>query len=406
MIRRLRWKFILIAMLSLLTVLAVIMITINVLSYKGVVSRADETLDIIAERQGRFPVLPQMPGFPQYKEWEREIPVESRFFFVSFTKNMEPVSVITGNITVIDAEDAINMAERALKNSKERDFFGNYRYLIKKDRNFINVIFLDCSSALSTNRNFALISVLISAIGSLAVFMLLFFLSKLVTEPVSESVEKQKRFITDAGHELKTPLTVIDADAELIAMENGDSEWLTDIKQQTKRLAALTNDLIYLSRMEEEGYKLPFVEFPISDLAHEITQSFVSLFRANGKTVDIRIESMLTVKGDEKSITQLMSIMLDNASKYSPDGDTVEIELKRQGKYVSFAVVNGAEGITQDRAERLFDRFYRGDVSREERSGYGLGLSIAKAIVTSHKGKITANVRDGERLEISAFLPI
>ena len=406
MIRRLRWKFILIAMLSLFMVLAIIMVTINALSYKGVIDKADETLDIIAERQGKLPVLPQLPGFHQNREWDKEIPVESRFFLVVFSKNAEPVSVIIGNITVLDGEDAVYMAERALQEGKERDFLGNYRYLVRDEGDFTQVVCLDCSSALSTNRNFVIISITISAAGLLAVFLLLYFLSKLVTEPVSQSVEKQKRFITDAGHELKTPLTVIDADAELIAMENGESEWVTDIKLQTKRLASLTNDLIYLSRMEEEGYKLPFVEFPLSDLVSEISQSFTSIFKTNGKNFNTRIENLMAIKGDEKSISQLVSILLDNAVKYSSVNDTVELELKKQGRYACLSVTNRAEDITREKAERLFDRFYRGDKSREQKSGYGLGLSIARAIVENHKGKITATVKDTGRLEITALLPL
>lgn len=406
MIRKLRWKFILIAMLSLFMVLAIIMVTINALSYKGVVDKADETIDTIAAGRGYFPSLPQKPGFPSHREWNSGIPLEARFFMVTFSENGAPVSVIVDNISIIDRGNAIYMAELVLEEEEERGFLGNYRFLVKNEGGMKKVVFLDCASALSTNRNFVIISVTISAIGLLAVFLLLFFLSKLVTDPVSESVEKQKRFITDAGHELKTPLTVIDADAELIAMENGESEWVTDIKQQTKRLAALTNDLIYLSRMEEDGYKLPLVELPLSEIVSEISQSFNSIFKTNGKNFDIRIEKMVTVKGDEKSVSQLTSILLDNAVKYSCDGDTVELELKRQGRYAVLSVTNKAEGMTKEQAERLFDRFFRGDKSRGEKSGYGLGLSIARAIAESHKGKITANVRDGERLEISAFLPI
>lgn len=406
MIRRLRWKFVLIAMLSLFMVLAIIMVTINALSYKGVIDKADETLDIIAEG-GAFPQIPLIPGLPHQRSAAREIPLDSRFFITAFSESGDPVFVIKENISFISDESAVYMAERALDDGEERGFLGNYRYLIRVDGGgFTRVIFLDCTSALATNRNFILISVTISGVGLLAVFLLLFFLSKLVTDPVSESVEKQKRFITDAGHELKTPLTVIDADAELIAMENGESEWVADIKQQTKRLAALTNDLIYLSRMEEESYELPFVELPLADIVSEIAQSFTSIFKTNGKNFDTRIEKMLTVKGDEKSLCQLVSILLDNAVKYSCEGDFVELELKKQGRYACLSVTNRAEDMTKEKAERLFDRFYRGDKSREQRSGYGLGLSIARAITEAHKGKITASVKENERLEITAFLPL
>ncbi len=409
MIKRLRIKFILIAMLSLFFVLAILVATINIFGYKGVVERADDTLEIILRHQGRFPQTQERPTFPDIKDWEESynnIPTETRFFSVIFSKNGDPVSVIMDNISITDRESAVKLAEHMLTKGEEKGFFGNYRYLVDVKPDYTTVILLDCTNVLATNRNFMLISVSISAIGMLAVFFLLFFLSKLVTDPVSESIEKQKSFITNAGHELKTPITVIDADTELIEMENGESEWSADIRQQTKRLRALTNDLIFLSRMEEESFVLPKIELPISDVVRERAASFTSIFKTGGKNLDIRIEEMLSVRGDEKSISQLVSILLDNAAKYSCDGDTVVISLKKQNKSVLLTVSNKADTTVKENVTRLFDRFFRGDSSRSSTGGYGLGLSVARAIVLSHKGKIWAHYTEDGRLEINVTLPI
>lgn len=408
MIRRLRWKFIIIAMCSLVLVLTLIMTAINVLSYHNMVDRADRTLDNISQNHGRLPVAPTHPSFPGFNHFHEkimEVPYESRFFSVTFSKKGDEVSVITDNITAVDKENALKMVGYVLEENEERGFLGSYRYLVDENETHVRVILLDCTGVLTANRNFRVISISISAVGLVIVFLLLFFLSKLVTKPVSESIEKQKRFITDAGHELKTPITVIDADAELIEMENGESEWVTDIKGQTKRLAALTNDLILLSRMEEESFVLPHIEFPISDVVQDRASSFTSIYKKNDKNLDICIEKMLTVKGDEKAISQLVSILLDNAVKYSAEGDTVSLTLKRQGKSVVLSVSNSAENITAEQCDRLFDRFWRGDKSRSG-GGYGLGLSVARAIVLSHKGKISASVNQDGRLEITAVLPV
>jgi len=409
MIKRLRIKFILIAMLSLFFVLVILVASINILSYQGVVERADETLDVILKHQGRFPGILQKPFFPGMNDFDEpldNIPTETRFFSVVFSKNGDPVSVIMDNISITDRKSAVRMAQHVLGGEDERGFFGNYRFLVDKKEAHTTVILLDCTNVLATNRNFMIISISISAIGMLAVFFLLFFLSKLVTDPVSESIEKQKSFITDAGHELKTPITIIDADAELIEMENGESEWSHDIRQQTKRLKALTNDLIFLSRMEEESFVLPKIELPISDVVRERAASFTSIFKTNGKNLDIRIEEMLSVRGDEKSISQLVSILLDNAVKYSEEGDTVIISLKKQNKSVLLTVSNKAEESVKENADKLFDRFFRGDKSRSSSGGYGLGLSVARAIALSHKGKISAHYTEEGRLEINVSLPI
>lgn len=409
MIKRLRIKFILIAMLSLFFVLAILVASINILAYRGVVERADETLDIILSHQGRFPQIQQRPAFPDIKDWDEpysNIPVETRFFSVIFSKNGDPVSVIMDNISINDRQSAIKMAKHVLNGEDERGFFGNYRYLVSKRAEHSTVILLDCTNVLTANRNFMIISIFISAIGMLAVFCLLFFLSKLVTDPVSESIEKQKSFITDAGHELKTPITIIDADAELIEMENGESEWSSDIRQQTKRLKALTNDLIFLSRMEEESFVLPKIELPISDVVKERAASFASIFKTNGKNLDIRVEEMLSVRGDEKSVSQLVSILLDNAAKYSEEGDTVLISLKKHNKSVLLTVSNKADESVKENVDKLFDRFFRGDKSRASGGGYGLGLSVARAITLSHRGKIWAQYTEDGRLEINVLLPI
>ena len=408
MIKRLRWKFIIIAMISLFCVLAVIIATINIVSYNRMVDRADETLIYISKNQGKFPDVPFKPLNPHMnggKDIQGGIPYEYRFFSVTYSKDGSVKSVITDHVIAIDEASAIRLADRVIEEGDIRGFLGNYRYLVDEGSDTTRVTFIDCSEALSVNRNFITISVSISAVGLFAVFALLYFLSKLITDPVSETIEKQKRFITDAGNELKTPISVIDADAELVEMENGRSEWIDDIRSQTKRLAALTNDLVFLSRMEEDSYKLPFIELPISEIVRERANSFASVFKKNDKKLDICIEEMLTLKGDEKSITQLLSILLDNAVKYSREGDTVYLILDKQGKAICLTVYNRTDNMTKEDCERLFDRFWRGDKSRTTGGGYGLGLSVAKAIVQSHKGKISAKYTDNGYLEITAVFP-
>lgn len=265
-------------------------------------------------------------------------------------------------------------------------------------------ITLDCAASLSFAQVFLRNSIAISAAGFLMVLLLLIFFSGRIIKPVAQSYEKQKRFITDAGHELKTPVTIIDADAELLEMDLPDSEWLADIRNQTKRLSALTHDLIYLSRLEEQN-QLTMIEFPLSDAVSECAASFQALAKTQNKAFTTAIEPMISFCGDENSLLRLVFILLDNAVKYSNEAGDISLRLERQGKRIRLTVENRVDSIDPQTLDNLFERFYRADSARGTQSGYGIGLSIARAIVTAHKGKITAYSPEGNSLVITVLLP-
>ena len=271
----------------------------------------------------------------------------------------------------------------------------------------MRITFLDCSNSLSSARTFLLASVVVSLLGLGAVFLMMLWLSGRFTRPMAESYEKQKRFITDAGHEIKTPITIIDADAELLSMDAPDNEWLHDIRAQTKRLAQLTNDLIFLSKMDEERPQLQMIDFPLSDMVGETAASFRSRAIKEGKTFTLDIQPMLTMCGDEKALCQLVNILTDNALKYSPKGGEVSLGLKETGKNAVLTVTNTCESIPEGNLNDLFDRFYRSDKSRSSSTGgHGLGLSIARAVVNAHKGRITVSAPDRHTMRFFVLLPM
>lgn len=267
------------------------------------------------------------------------------------------------------------------------------------------MIFLDYGREMSSFRTFLFTSAGVSIAGLLAVMLILIFLSGHIVKPFSENYEKQKQFITDAGHELKTPLTIIDADAEVLEMDVGENEWLSDIRTQTKRLAQLTNSLIQLSRMEEQP-QLEKIEFPLSDLVEETVETFQALARTQKKVLSSRIQPMISMNGDEKAIRQLVTILLDNAVKYSDDGGRIEVALEKHKNLIRLSVFNTVDSVPRESLSCLFNRFYRADPSRNsKKGGYGLGLSIASAVVVAHKGKIQATTQDEKSLLIAVSLP-
>lgn len=399
MIRKLRRRLVVVSIGSLLIVLLLIMGTVNILNYQQILRDADQILGILKENKGRFPL--REPGM-----MSPELPFESRYFSVLLSVDGQVIMVDTGRIAAVDESSAVDMAQKVWQTGKEQGFFSVYRFIQYEETEGMRIIFLDCSRSLSTFRTFLWASIGISVLGLLAVSALILFFSGRIIQPIVESYEKQEQFITDAGHELRTPITIIDADTEVLKLETGENEWLADIQIQTRRLTALTKDLVYLSRMEEDRRQSPQLEFSLSDLAEETAQSFQSRALVQNKKFDLFITPMLSYTGDESALRQLISILLDNALKYSPEGGWIVFRMEKQGKMILLQVENSTKEALPENLNRLFERFYRADPSRNSRSGgYGLGLSIAQAIVGVHKGKMTASRGKGDSLCISIFLP-
>lgn len=401
MIRKLQLKFVLICMLSLLAVLGVILVGMNIVNYQNVVTEADELLELLSENQGHFPTL-SGPGGMLPPHMSPEIPYETRYFTVTVDeKTGSIIHIDTGRIAAVDSEDAADFATQV---DGDRGFVEAFRYIRCDEGDQVRLIFLDCGRRLDACQDFLLTSVLISLIGYTLVFVLVLFFSSRIARPFAQNYEKQKRFITDAGHELKTPLTIIRADTDVLEMELGKNEWLEDIQKQTERLSALTADLVLLSRMEEQT-DLPMIEFPISDVVAEAGQSFLAPAQTQSKQLELEITPLLTLRGNDRTIAQLTSILLDNAVKYAPADTRILLRLEKLGRHILLSVENQIpRPLNKDQLEELFDRFYRGDSARATQ-GHGIGLSVAKAIVTAHGGKISAAMSGTSTLRITAQLP-
>ena len=449
MIRKLRFKLISAAMISLFIVITIIIGIVNILNYHGIVQDADGILTILQDNNGRFPqqntqtdiskqsheaaapiFSPDAPGSesdsietasgvtqaepPKGNNNPRlqspELPYESRFFSVLLDENGTVLSTDTGKIAAVNSSEAGEYAKEILQSGKRKGFFSAYRYLRTEtdSDSHTRIIFLDCSRSLNSFRNVLLISCGVSGLGLMMVLGLMILLSKHIIKPFSENYEKQKRFITDAGHEIKTPITIINADTEVLEMDTGPNEWIDDIRIQTERLSKLTKDLIYLARMEEGEHQTQMIDFPLSEVISETAASFQALARTESKQFALQIQPMLSFYGDEDNIRKLTSILLDNALKYSDENGFIQLNLEKKGKYIQLLVVNTTrDTLNREQLTHLFDRFYRMDTSRNsETGGYGIGLSIAQAVVQMHKGKISATAVNDHKIQLSVLLPI
>ena len=409
MIKKLQRKFVFLSMSAFLLVLTIIITGINIVNYHGVIQEADMLLSAINEEKELFPIEPE-------KLWDRlppgmspEIPYESRYFSVVIENITDQILFVeTSRIISVDTETAIDYATTARNSNNSTGFIQNFRYQIHDENYFTRITFLDCGRKLDAFQSFLFASIGISLFGYLIVFALIAFFSNKIIRPISESYEKQKRFITDAGHEIKTPLTIIHADADVLEMDIGTNEWLNDIKKQVNHLTELTNNLVFLSRMEEAQNTLPMIDFPFSEVVSETAASFQSLAQTKDITFTSKIEPMLSFRGNEKSIRQLIGILLDNAIKYSPTGGAVFLTVEKQNTSLRLSVYNTTtQDISKEELKLLFDRFYRIDSSRNSQTGgHGIGLSLAKAIVTAHNGKIYASSKESNTLQIKITLPV
>lgn len=401
MLKKLKTKFLIATLIVLVIVIGVIVGAINIFNFRSVISNADDTLSVIMDNAGQFP---SKPGYidPEFDiNFTPESPFESRYFTVKLVDD-KVKSVNTASIAAIDDVTAVRMAISVKFTGIERGFRGNYRYLMTKDGSEIDVIFLDCTKTLDSARTFLLLSMFISVLGILGFFLILWIVSNRIILPIMDGYEKQKRFITDAGHDIKTPITIIDADAELLEMDIGENEWLSDIKKQTSRLASLTSDLIYLSRTEERE-NIPHIDFPFSDLTEEVILSFYAPARTKNIVINHTISPAIFYCGEEESIRKLVTILMDNAIKYSPEGEEIIVSLRKQGRSNILRISNKAENLSDESIDHIFDRFYRSDPARSTSGGFGIGLSVANAIVTSHKGRISAQ-KHGDILTIEVVL--
>lgn len=419
MIKELKRKFVLISISAVALVLILIIGSINIVNYRDIVVKAEYILEVLANGGGKFPDVPEedkkgdettlVSESADLVEPDENIEMqyERRFFTVTFISDTELV-INLDKIAAVDTETAVRYAFELNSKGRNKGFKGYYRYMktsvITESGEKNMYIFLDCNRELLTFYNFLFTSITVSVIGLLLVLMLLIVFSKFAIKPIAESYEKQKRFVTDASHELKTPLTIISANADVLEIEQGNNEWIDSIRNQVMRLKDFTEKLVLLAKMDEEGAPLNKQAFSLSDVVKNSVENFRASIDVGHKTLACDIDSDINYYGDEEMIKVLADVLIDNTVKYSNDGGTIHISLKADYNNCIFTVYNTAEYVDVDKLDMIFERFYRLDESRNSgMGGHGIGMSAAKAIVTAHGGTITAD-SDGKSMTITVSL--
>ena len=423
MIRRLRNRFIRIATLSVVAVMLLLTVILNAANYISTDGDLRYTLQMICANQGTIPLTerdmappddPQAPpegepGNAPQKPNDRngpftpETPFSTRFFVLRFQDDGTLLEADLDKIASVTEADTASYLAAALAHGAGYGYCGHYRFLVVQTDDGENMaVFLDCYQALRAVKTVLIWSLAADAGCILLVLLLVVVLSRKAIDPVVRSAQQQKQFITDAGHELKTPITVIATSLRVLEMEVGQQKWIDKARGQTEKLTSLVNSLVTLSRMDEEESPLKKEPFPISDAVRETAESFTELAASAGHPLTVQVTEGLVCCGDEYAVRQLTSILLDNAVKYAAPDSPITLALEKSRRGVVLRTTNRCEDATHIDTAKLFDRFYRADPSRTA-GGFGIGLSIARSIAEGHRGSISAAV-DGDTITFTAEL--
>lgn len=329
-----------------------------------------------------------------------------RIFSVLYSSSGQAVEISTKGNPNLSESSLLTLADTILKNPKAKGRISGYLYLYVPSKDGTSIYFLDYGPEREMSMQLWRICLWVGLAGMLIILVPVIFLSRWITKPVQQAFDRQKQFIADASHELKTPLTIITTNAEVLESALPNNKWLNYILEQSGRMKTLINSLLDLARLDAGNEKNAFQNFDLSKAVRNTALSFESLAYEYEKKYSFEIADGLSLYGNEENIKQLVTILLDNAFKYSDAKGCITISLAPFSDKKQLLVHNTGKGIDGKDQKHIFERFYRLDSSRSRQSGgYGLGLSIAESIVKNHKGKINVKSDGKSYTEFCILLP-
>ena len=366
--------------------------------------QADQITAMISENNGTVPQLKDYKqqqknsqAFERYfNNYNEDSSYRTRFFRIFLDEDKKVTNVNMDHIAAVDEKKAVRMTKMAMLRRGKVGLVGSYRYRKEyKDGQVRSIIFLDCKENQSFYHLAVTITITVSTLLTCLITVIFAIASKRAVRPFEINSNRQKQFITDASHELKTPLAIISANAEVLQYKGDGNEWTQNIIDQTKHMGKLINQLLVLAKLDEVQEKSEKQEADLKLLLEETTRPFEEVATQQKVTLKLHLEEGVTIRVNREQIAQLVSILTENAAKYVNDGGKIVWRLTKTQHGAVLVVKNTTEKELPD-TKRMFDRFYRSDSSRSSKTGgQGIGLSIAKKIVDSHKGSITAKAGDG-----------
>lgn len=390
MFKSLRRKFVATSVASVAVVIILMASTLNFINYYKMGQRVDDSLYEASKSSALVTIFSDgEEDMIVTKNTASKTPNNNGFSIAKIDENKNVIRSYRDDVLIKGKDDLQKLVTDAVNESSTSGYVGTYRYLkVNNDAGNL-VLLLNTQRDLDSFHAFMRNSIIVSSIVILSVFILLVLISKKVIAPIQQSYQKQKQFITDASHELKTPLAIIRSNTDVLELENGDSKWTKNIQNQVDRLTSLVNSLVVFSRMEEKD-TAEKVKFNLSESLHARIDDFEELASFQKKHIIADIDNNIYYRGEQQAIVQLMDILLENAIKYATKETNINVTLKKNKKYATMKISNQAN-VKKGDLRKVFDRFYRLDESRNSTiKGYGIGLSMAKLITEKHKEVIKA----------------
>lgn len=401
-------------MAALICTMGLIGAAINIGLYITSASRADSIIQALYDNGGEFPLDPKSGPRPDGFQLTEETPFETRYFIVCIGEDGKVESVDTDHIASIGRLEAAETAQRLAFSGRSEGYEDDYRFRVFDEGGSTEVIVLDCSLQMQTGSRLLLITLGVAAASAVVALAILVPLSGRATRPFAQNLARQRRFVTDASHELKTPLAIISANTDLIeaiaaegdrALADDLAPWIESSKVQAARMDSLVKGMVELSRADEEGLLRERGDSDLGAAARQAAEEFSSLADSRELSLEISVDSGTTVSCSTDEANRICSILLDNAVKYSDAGGVIRIAVRRRKKAVELSVENPCETLRQEDVSHMFERFWRADASRSrETGGFGIGLATVKAIAERRGGRATASLRAKE-VNIAVILP-
>ena len=395
MIRTLQKKFIITAMIAVSVLLLVLLGGINGMNAVSANGESEELLTMLASFEG-FGPAPRPDGLREpgglfRREMDENDRMAALTFTVRFDSEDQVESMNLERISSVSEEEAETLARTALASGRETGRLQSYRFkIVEPAEGYHSVVFLDISQTVHALLRVAALSALLGLLTWLAMLALVTLLSRRAIRPIAENIERQRQFVTDAGHELKTPLAIILANLDAMELCGGESKYSRNIRAQAQRLSTLMQNLLTLARLDENSAPADLAPLDLAQLTREAAEMFRAPAELRHLGYVVELPETLPFNGSKTLLQQLLSTLLDNAVKYCEDGGTISVRLRQEDRAV--LRIENTVGTEHPPLERLFDRFYRADGSRNQKNGgFGIGLSAAQTIVRLHKGEISAH---------------
>lgn len=413
MIKQLQKKFVVSAMLAITILLVVVLGGVNIFHAVSAKKQTDNLLGTLAEVENSALTL----MLPKVRSsWDifsavvtKDDTLGAIYFVVREDVFGQIRTVDTSHISSVSSEEAMQYVDKVCHLKSGTGNLGRFKYMVMPTVGNLGktYLFLDVTKQISSVWQVMFLSFGVGVLCWISMLFLTILLSKKAIKPIAVNMERQKQFVTDAGHEIKTPLAIIMANTDALELHYGENKYSKNIRSQIFRLKDLTQDMLSLAKMEENAENGIKESFSITALVEEGLNQFEESILAKDIILYKNIQSNLIINSNREKIQRLFSVLLDNATKYTPSNGRIEVYLFRENKHINYIVSNTTEHLDKLDTQKIFDRFYRANDARNQKSGgYGIGLSVAKAIIQSLKGSIIVQKQSENKLTFVVKLPL